>query len=242
MSRSADVSSLLRDCEIKHSMIKSKYDEALKNESMDLRIPVKNLMENLRSALDYMAQDIYEIICKPDRVARNLPDPRNIYFPYAKAEADFRSRVGASLPNLETLSQVIYNHLLSIQPCKCNDTWLYDLCSILNENKHDRLVPQTRKETETYSVKNEKGSVSISRAPGVSITSMPSAVRIMGVPAEFRGDHIATHPAGGLKHEITRWVAFNFEGTSVNILGLFEKSVPGIRDFSEKLYSLMSNS
>ncbi|RPJ57490.1 MAG: hypothetical protein EHM12_09100 [Dehalococcoidia bacterium] len=239
MSRKADVIALLDDCIAKHNDIKRRYNDALKNKSLDLRIPVKNLMENLRSALDYIAHDIYDSICKPDRAAKRLPDPRTIYFPYSQQPADFVSSIGSSLPNLSILSPNVYSIVESIQPFKSGNSWLYDLCKILNENKHDRLVPQERKETGTYTVKRQQGSVSIARGPGISVTSMPGAVTIMGVPADFRGDHIATHPAGNLKHEIITWVAFIFEGTAINILGLLDKSVPGIKAFSVSLYRIL---
>lgn len=239
MSRVSDVKLLLDDCIIKHTEIKNQYDKALKNKSLDLRIPVKNLMENLRSALDYIAHDIYEIICQPDKIANGLSDSRTIYFPYAQNISNFASSVGLSLPNLSSLSPNVYSLVESIQPFKCGDSWLYDLCRILNENKHDRLVPQERKETGTYTVSGQHGSVSIACGSGISVTSMPGAVKIMGVPADFRGDHIATHPAGNLKHVKTTWVAFMFEGTTVNILGLLDKSVPGIKAFSEDLYKIL---
>jgi len=236
MTRQNDVNALLHDSREKHDDIKNKYEEALKNKSLDLRIPVKNLMENLRSALDYMAHDIYEQVCKPDRNSRGLPDPRNVYFPYSKEASAFPSSIGSSLPNLSSLSPNIYSLIEAIQPFRCGDSWLYDFCKVLNENKHERLVPQERVETQQYEVKGQHGSVSISREPGISVTSTPGAVKIMGVPTDFRGDHIATHPAGNLKHQIKTWVAFKFDGTDINIIALLNKAVPGINGFSDSLF------
>lgn len=197
-------------------------------------------MENLRSALDYMAHDVYEAKCQPVRVAAGKADPRNIYFPYGKTTADFFSGVQSSLPDLKTISIDIYNILESVQPYKIGNNWLYDLCSILNEKKHERLVPQERKETGTYTVSGEQGSISIATGLGISITSMPGAVKIFGVPAEFLGDRIVTHPAGGLTHEKVTWVAFIFEGTSVNVLGLLEQATSGISKLNNELYARIS--
>ena len=240
MSRKNDVDAILKAASEQHKEIKTKYDDALRNKSMDLRIPVKNLMENLRSSLDYTAHDIYEVCCKPRRSASGQPDPKIIYFPYAKTDQDFRSRVGAVMPGLQSQSVAVYDLLLSIQPFKCNDTWLYDLCSVLNENKHKRLVPQERKVTETYSVKGPNVSVTIRREPGSSVTSKPGAVKIIGVPAQFTGDAIETDPRGGLDHVITRWVSFIFEGTNINVLGLLNKSVTAIQTFVDELYKNIS--
>ena len=240
MSRKNDVATILKAASEQHKEIKAKYDEALRNKSMDLRIPVKNLMENLRSSLDYMAHDIYEACCKSSLSASAQPDPKNIYFPYAKTEQDFRSRVGAVLPGLQSQSVAVYELLLSIQPFKCKDTWLYDLCSVLNENKHERLVAQERKETETYSVMGQHGSVTIRRGPRSSVTSKPGAIKVFGVPAQFMGDTIASDPRGGLEHLITRWVSFMFEGTNINVLGLLNKSVATIQEFVDELYKNLS--
>jgi hypothetical protein len=236
MSRKNDVDAILKAASDQHEEVKTKYDEALRNKSMDLRIPVKNLMENLRSALDYIAHDIYDTYCKPSRQAAGQPDPRNIYFPYAKSEKDFRAGMGASLPGLESQTSEVYDLLRSIQPFECNDSWLHDLCSVLNEKKHDRLVPQERKETKTHSVKGQHGSVSIRTGSGSSVTSKPGAIKIFGVPAQFTGDAITTDPRGGLEHLITRWVSFSFEGTGVNVLGLLNTSVAAISNFRDELY------
>lgn len=235
MSRRDDVDAILEAAAKQLNEVKAKYDEALRDKSMDLRVPVKNLMENLRSSLDYMAHDIYDICCKPSLIATEQPYPRKIYFPYAKSEQDFKSRIDAVLPGLQAQSNAVYDLLLSVQPFECNDTWLHDLCKVLNENKHDRLVPQERKETRTYSVEGQNGSVTIT-SPGASVTSKPGAIKIFGVPAQFMGDAITTDPCGGLEHVITRWVSFTFEGTGVHVLDLLNKSVAAIRSFRDELY------
>lgn len=240
MSRKNDVSVILDAVITEHEIIRAKYEDALRNKSMDLRVPVKNIMENLRSSLDYMAHDIYEVICKPVRSASGQSDPDNIYFPYAKSEQDFKSRVNSVLPGLQLQSSDLYDLLISIQPFKCNDTWLYDLCTVLNENKHVRLVPQERRETETYSVRGKQGSVTIQRGSDIQVISKPGAVELFGVPAQFLGDTIATDPKGGLQHTITRWTAFCFEGTTINVLELLDKAIGGIQKFKDDLYGQIS--
>ena len=194
-------------------------------------------MENLRSALDYMAHDIYESCCQTTRLASGKPEPRNIYFPYGRSEADFRSGVGSSLPGLDTLAPNVYSLIALIQPFQRGDNWLYDLCSILNEKKHDRLTPQKRLETETYTVSSKTGSVTIRvNDPSGYVRSVPGAVKIFGVPAQFTDQGIRTAPSDKLTHKRTKWVAFLFEGTNVNVLGLLNKAVPGISDLAKKLY------
>ena len=236
-TRADDVRALLTAAADQLQTIEAGYDKALRDESLDLRVPVKHLMEDLRSALDYMAHDIYDSCCRAQRAASGKPDPRTIYFPYGQRENDFRSGLGSSLPGLQSAAPRIYDLIRAIQPFCSGDTWLYDLCSILNQKKHDRLTAQTRTERETHTVEGPTGSVTIPvNNPSVRITSKPGAVRLFDVPAQFRSDRILTAPSDKLKHQRTKWVAFLFEGSSVNVLRLLRKAVPGICKLGEDLY------
>jgi hypothetical protein len=238
MNRKDDVNTILAAAKEQFESIRKNYDRALREQSLDLRVPVKNLMENLRSSLDYMAHDIYESCCQAARIAAGKPDPRNIYFPYGRTEADFNSGVGSSLPDLSSNSPEIYDLIASMQPFRCNESWLYDLCSILNEKKHDKLKAQVRSETETYSVESEHGSVSIIvNNPNVKIMSQPGAVKIFGVPAEFSSEGIKTAASEKLTHKRTIWVAFTFEGSGVNVVGMLENAVAGITSLATLLYT-----
>lgn len=240
MSSMKDTGVIIGAAKEQYKSIRKDYDRALKEHSLDLRIPVKNLMENLRSALDYMAHDIYDTCCKSARIAAGKPGPRNIYFPYGRTDPDFRSGMGSHLPDLKNQNPPVYDLVESIQPFRCNDPWLYDLCSILNENKHVKLTAQVRSDTETYSVESEYGKVSIPvNNPNVRVTSMPGAAKIFGVPAQFTPEGIKTAPSDRLTHRREKWVAFKFEGSNVNVIGMLDKAVSGISDFAERLYSLI---
>ena len=70
----------------------------------------------------------------------------------------------------------------------------------------------------------------------MSVRSVPGAVKIFGVPAQFTDHGIRTAPSDKLTHKRTKWVAFLFEGTNVNVLSLLTKAVPGISDLAKKLY------
>ncbi|GAI33225.1 unnamed protein product, partial [marine sediment metagenome] len=115
----------------------------------------------------------------------------------------------------------------------------YDLCVINNENKHDKLTPQTREETETYTVRGPHGSVSvIVNNPNVRVTSKPGAVKIFEVPAQFTPEEIKTAPSG-LKHERTIWVSFVFEDTNIDVLNLLNKAVPDIETLATSIYDVL---
>ena len=236
MKRYEDVITLIKESQEQYMKVKELYDKALKDKSLDIRVKVKNLMENLRSILDYTARDIYEDICKIHRQKSGKSDPSNIYFPYGKNENDFKSSIGRSLPDLEILSPSIYELIKNVHPFACNNSWIYDLCAINNENKHDKLTPQTREETGTYTVRGPSGSVSIMiNNPNVSVTSQPGAVKTFGVPAQFTPEGIKTAPSN-LQHEKTIWVSFVFEGTNINVLNLLNNAVPGIESLITSIY------
>jgi len=237
MNRKSDVGAILSAANEQYISVRQGYERALRDKSLDLRVPVKNLMENLRSALDYMAHDIYESYCHSTQVASGRTDPTKIYFPYGQTEANFKASVGSSLPGLAGNAQDVYKMLLSIQPFFCGDSWLYDLCEILNENKHNRLKAQERSESESYTIESQQGSVTIPvNNPNIKVTSLPGEVKVFGVPAEFRGDGIRTAPLDTLKHRHTKWVAFTFVGTNVNVINLLDKATAGINKIAEELY------
>lgn len=240
MERRDDIKTLLSISQDHYKDILSKYERSLQDQSLDLRVPVKNLMENLRSILDYMAHDIYETYCQPNLKVSGKSSPRNIYFPYGLTENDFRSMVGNSFPDLQTLAPKVYNLIVSIQPFKSGNNWLYHLCLITNEKKHNRLTPQIRMETETYGVKSQYGSVTIPvNNPNVKIISAPGAVKIFGVPAQFTSDGILTAPSDKLKHDRKKWVSFTFEGTNVNVIGLLDSAISNIIKLSKEVYTLI---
>jgi hypothetical protein len=241
MKRYDDIIALIQESTGQYDEIKGSYEKSLRDKSLDIRIKVKNLIENLRSVLDYTAHDIYEVVCKSHRQKLNKPHPRNIYFPYGRNESDFRSSITKSLPDLKGLSGSVYSLIRNVQPFVSGNLWLCDLCDVNNENKHDRLTPQTREEIETYAVEGPQGSVSIiSNNPNIRVTSRQDAVKIFGVQAQFTPEGIKTAPSN-LKHRRTVWVSFVFEGTSINVLNLLKNAVPGVQDLVKSIYRELIN-
>ena len=121
MKRYSDVLALIQESEDQFNEVKALYDKALRDKSLDIRIKVKNLMENLRSILDYTAHDIYESICESHRRKLGKRKPRNIYFPYGRTEDDFKSSITNSLPDLEVLSKPIFGIIKNVQPLPSED-------------------------------------------------------------------------------------------------------------------------
>jgi hypothetical protein len=220
--------------------IKSEYERSLREKNIpnSLRIDVKNAMENLRSCLDYMAQDIAEIIIIPYRRVNNLGLLNRVYFPYGKDEKSYNESVSKNLPDLQSVNPVIHALIENIQPHACGNTWLYDLCSILNANKHKSLSPQERTEHQTYKVGRQGGGASIS-APAGAIKAPPGAISIGGAPVIF--DPITGIPiqTPGLEVSVTTWVSFMFKDTNVQVYPLLSIALREIRETSEKLYKIL---
>lgn len=97
---------------------------------------LKNTLENMRSALDYLAQDIAAklIRCSPDEKL-----PRRIYFPYARDRYEFEKSLARNLPTLGRDLPEVLTIITRYQPFSCSSNWLIDLVELTNETKHNFL-------------------------------------------------------------------------------------------------------
>ena len=99
-----------------------------------------------------------------------------------------------------------------------------------NENKHQRLTPQTRKEVKQLNIKSGNGGASISLGGGASISLGRGAVIQIGdtiIPGGQTFD--ANNPPitiGGTKEVIT-WVSFEFTDLNEPAYPLLEKALNG---------------
>lgn len=220
--------------------IKQQYILALQEKQIptSLQIDVKNFMENLRSALDYMAHDIYEIVIKPERDKAGEKGIESIYFPYGETKKHFESAVASNLPNLKSLRPSIYATIEEIQPHSCGDNWLYDFCRIVNKKKHDTLTPQKRTESKTMTASTNNASVTIPiNNPNFSIHQGKNCqVKIGGIPVRLSNQGIEPL-APGLQRSITTWVSFQFADTGIHVLPLLEKALKNIEQLSKAIYS-----
>ena len=171
-------------------------------------------MENLRSCLDYMAQDVYEIVISPDLISKQMKKLKRVYFPYGKTKKDFDSSIQKNLPNLASLNGRLFDIVESIQSHKLGNAWLYDFCSILNLNKHNALSPQERIEHKGYSVGLEGRGPSIT-APAGAIKAPPGAISIGGRPLVFDEASGIPLQTSGLEVKVTTWIDFKFQNTDI---------------------------
>ena len=100
----------------------------------DLRVDLKNLLENHRSALEYVAHYMAER-CSPQ------PRPRDVQFPvgnFSDNSATFTQKLNRWFPGLASSRPVLTDYLIEIQPFNSGQ-WLYRLSELTNFNKHHSL-------------------------------------------------------------------------------------------------------
>lgn len=106
-----------------------------------VKVKIKNFFENCRSPLDYIANYIHETYC--------LGKKQNLYFPIRHTEKKFKEYMKTSYFGLEKSNINLYNLLESMQPYHLEYTWLRDLSTLVNHNKHQNLSRQ-KNQTNLY--------------------------------------------------------------------------------------------
>ena len=105
-----------------------------------LQVGVKNLLENLRSALDYLAHELFDSCCTGQR------KPKKIYFHIATKLSAFNNQVDHSFPSLRTRHPRVVEALYYYQPVHsqaCNK-WVEQFRKLTNTTKHEALLRYTR--------------------------------------------------------------------------------------------------
>ena len=222
MKRATSIEALLTKANTDFNALKEAYESSLdeKHVREDLKVSIKNIFENLRSCLDYIAQDTFETHCptatKPDR----------LYFPIRTAATDFRQAVSKDFPGLEATASVVYTLLDSVQPYR--DPWLAQFNKLNNHNKHQDLVEQTRSEARHVTVSGSGGSVSW--GPGVTFGP---GVSVVGVPMDPKTQ--LPVPNMVAKTEIVTWVDFRFNEIDQPVLTFTESSIQHVTKLFQSL-------
>ncbi|MFA5032551.1 MAG: hypothetical protein WC614_05980 [bacterium] len=242
MSYFDDAKSLVEHASNQFSEIRSIYEQSLHEKSIksELSIEIKNLMENLRSALDFTAHGLFSKY--GDKTKSNL----KIYFPYAtenQSRLDFQNqnRIERCIYGLNVSRPDIVKRIESYQHFSDpNNIWLPQFMDLCNENKHQQLTPQERREVKQ--LKLTSGGTNISLVEGASI-SMDSGTQIqmggMIIPGDQRFD-VNNPPVtvGSGKKEIITWVSFHFSSNNQPVIPFLEQCVNGVRKIVEETSKL----
>ena len=240
MGYKEDALELINESKETLAEIKSAYEDSLHDQEVKpkLLIKIKNFMENLRSALDFIAHDLFD---KYGTTSGNAP---NIYFPYAWDGLDLngfrtKNRIEKCIPGLIANRSDIASKIEDYQHfSSANNWWLPKFMDLNNENKHQRLTPQTRKETKQLNIKSSGGGASISLGGGASISLGHGASIQLGdthIPGGQSFD--ANNPPvtyGGTKEVIT-WVSFEFTDNNQPVVPLLEAALVGAEKIIDEL-------
>ncbi len=190
-----------------------------------LRIDIKNLCENLRSVLDYLAKNIREKHCPTAKTSEHF------YFPILADSSGFNAKVPRWFPNLNINCPGLYAYLEAVQPYQSDKTkWLGLFNQVNNENKHGDLLEQTRSETKQVKVNIKSGGSVVWDTDAVKFGP---GVYIAGVPVDPRTQMPVPHPSQNI--EAITWVDFKFHGIDVSALLLLKESFNGITQIVNKV-------
>lgn len=155
MRRSKSIKALIEKTKKDFIALKADYESSLQDQvvSEELKIDIKNIFENLRSCLDYLAHDIHE------ECVGGTP-PGRLYFPICQTAQQFARAINRDFPNLYTNYNEVYSVVEKIQPY--NDAWLIKFNKLNNNNKHQNLEEQTKTESRHVTVSSLQGGDSVS--------------------------------------------------------------------------------
>jgi hypothetical protein len=223
VNRSKSITALIGKAKKDFVVLKKDYDNSLNQKiiSEELKIDIKNIFENLRSSLDYIAHDIHEacITTKP---------PRILYFPIKQSRKEFDIGINKDFTDLNTNFPDVYSILESVQPY--TDSWLTKFNKLNNNNKHQDLVEQTRTEQRQVTVSAKSGGGSVSWGPGVTFGS---GVSVMGVSVDPRTQMPVANNT--VNTEVVTWVDFKFQENGESVLPFIETSINKIENLFNQL-------
>lgn len=135
-----------------------RYEDAMTAESIpdEMQIVIKEILDHLRSALDYCAQQVWMHFS-------GQPQGANIYFPIVREgakESDFLSVMNRLMPGVADVSAQAYETFKNFQNFTgSKNAWLPELATLVNQTKHDHLEVASMPETIMNFSRNESGNL-----------------------------------------------------------------------------------
>lgn len=241
MSQFDDAKALVDHSKRELEQIRAAYAGSLNLQSISpaLLVKIKNLMENLRSALDFSAVGLFQ------KYGNSRPNAK-IYFPYALLNQDagkFQTagRIEAGIPGITASRPDVVRALEFVQHFAGAEWgWVPHFMELNNENKHQRLTPQTRKESRQLKISSPCGT-SIILGDGASIRLGGGAHIQLGDAVIPGGQSMdPTNPGrviGGIQ-EVTVWVSFHFSSNNMPVMPLLEQATAGVEKIVQILAAL----
>src|SRR5262245_35447555 len=120
MSSIDDAKDLIVDSRNKLGLIRESCTRSLQAKQIEkqLYIDIKHCVENLRSALDYSAWDLFT------RFGSSSKANPHIYFPYTDKRKDFRKSVDKNIPGLSSARPKVVDMLETFQDFHTGRSWM----------------------------------------------------------------------------------------------------------------------
>ena len=223
MKRAKSIEALIAKSRKTRGELEEAYERSLHEKVIqeDLRVDIKNIFENLRSCLDYLAHEVFEKHC----AGKKQPD--RLYFPIRQNAASFAQVLTRDYPGLEQSCKSLYDYLELQQPY--HNPWLGKFNRLNNENKHQSLTEQTRTESRTVTVTAPMGG-GVSWGQGVTFGD---GVSVMGVPIDPRTQ--LPVPNNLVETKVVMWVDFKFAEISQSVLPFVDQSINNVESIFEEL-------
>lgn len=226
MKRAASIEALLKKANADFAGLREAYESSLNDKAVreDLKVSIKNVFENLRSCLDYLAHDIFESHCSAHK------KPKRLYFPIRPTAPEFSNAIAKDYPDLQLNAIPVVDVLDGVQPY--HDPWLGRFNKLNNHNKHQDLVEQTRTESRRVTVSRGQGAVSW--GPGVTFGG---GVSVMGVPIDPNTQMPVPNTVA--KTDVVIWVDFRFKEVDQPVLTFIETSIKNVNKIYDDLRPLL---
>ena len=240
--------------------IEKLYKNSLAKKDLDLQllVQIKNLLENLRSALDYLAQNVFDCFCTSPTSGKAI----SVYFPILRRGAtptDFANFANGRFPGLRDNAPAVYECFESYQFYKSPaNEWLLQFNDLCQQNKHEQLSPQTRHEERGTRFSDKTGASvtwneGVQFGPGGSLVFKPggklrlgpggsvgftgSGMRVLGRPV----DPHAQAPAEDAESRLKRiaWVDFRFDSVGTSVFPFLRDCVDKVSDIVDRVRDTM---
>lgn len=193
----SDIKALLETAKRQLQEIRSTHQASLGGQPVpeSLGVTAKNQLENLRSALDYLAGHIRRLCCPQAK-------GRHYYFPLTYSRKKFEAHTKRDFPHLRQRCPEVWQYLERVQPYPQRGPSmrsLRHLHRISNIAKHHGLIPLRRREVPLGDPRAAKLGPAVYR---LQEPSRPEPDRDVWVDFVFRGADISAVwlPEGALGH------------------------------------------
>ncbi|MFX9652678.1 hypothetical protein CAT67_11295 [Acinetobacter baumannii] len=211
--------------------------KVISNHKTITRVKVKDILGNLRSPLDYLANDINESLSKPNT--------KKFYFPFGVTQEKFDSAIKGYFPLLKTEKPKIYDEILKIQPFTTGEDWLVKLWNLTNETKHNNPIDIKHTSEVIKDVTAKVGNTSLIR-----IGANSSNIRVVGARVNGKQVDDFIYDKGKLTVTKKGEIPFDFKITRdkkilvgeelFDLIPFLEKCHSNLILFIEKIYYLLN--